>query len=62
MKNFDQSYDESAEYSTWVPPTGKLALCLRKDKPTLFKINVGMELLILIRNLDTELQIKLIKM
>ena len=21
MKNFDQSYQESAEYSTWVPPT-----------------------------------------
>ena len=25
LKNFDQSYQESAEYSTWVPPTSKLA-------------------------------------
>ena len=24
MKNFDANYKESAEYSTWVPPTSKL--------------------------------------
>ena len=23
MKNFDQTYQESAEYSTWVPPTSE---------------------------------------
>ena len=23
LKNFDPSYQESAEYSTWVPPTSK---------------------------------------
>ena len=30
LKNFDQSYQESAEYSTWVPPTSKLAVRFEK--------------------------------
>ena len=26
LKNFDQTYQESAEYSTWVPPTSTYTL------------------------------------